>query len=392
MKLACVVQRYGREVVGGSESHCRALAERLAGFHDVTVLTSCSMDAQVWANRYPAGRSEEAGVRVHRFPVGRPRNLQRMAELNHIVSTGDASLEQEDAWFRENGPEVPGLLEHLRSEGASYDRVLFWTYRYAPSFFGLPLVQDRAVLIPTAEEDSIIRLRSLADYFPRPLGYLFLTPEERELIARRLPKGLPPSSVIGTGLEPVTEPADTTILRSLGLTVPFVLYLGRVEVSKGCDSLLRYFERFVEREGDRARLVLAGPVSMHVPEHPSIVRLGFVEDRVRAALLDAARVLVVPSPYESLSIALLEAWNQGLPALVNGGCRVLKGQVTRANGGLYYGHVNEFVAGLRELLDRQDVALALGRQGLDYVERHYRWPLVMDKVQTFLNEVSSLKS
>jgi len=40
MKLACVVQRYGPGVVGGSESHCKAIAGHLAARHDVTVLTS----------------------------------------------------------------------------------------------------------------------------------------------------------------------------------------------------------------------------------------------------------------------------------------------------------------------------------------------------------------
>ena len=54
---------------------------------------------------------------------------------------------------------------------------------------------------------------------------------------------------------------------------------------------------------------------------------------MRETLLAKARLLVVPSPFESLSMVLLEAWNQGLPALVNGRCRVLKGQVLRADGG-----------------------------------------------------------
>ena len=51
MKLACVVQRYGLEVVGGSESHCRSIAERLSAHHDVTVLTSCAADYLSWKNK-----------------------------------------------------------------------------------------------------------------------------------------------------------------------------------------------------------------------------------------------------------------------------------------------------------------------------------------------------
>jgi glycosyltransferase involved in cell wall biosynthesis len=321
-------------------------------------------------------------VLVERFPVARQRHLHRFAELTEIVSSGRASLDEERAWFQENGPDVPALLDHLRSHGARYDRVLFWAYRYAPSFFGLPLVRDRAVLVPTAEEDPIIGLRSLGPFFRLPQGFLFLTPEERDLVARRA-SPLPPSCVIGTGLDPA-GPSDASALHALGIRSPFVLYLGRVDRNKGCDSLLRYYDRFVQAEGPRAQLVLAGPVVMPLDEAPGVISLGYVDDRVRAALLEAARALVVPSPYESLCIALLEAWNHGRPALVNGRCAVLKGQVLRADGGLYYTSVNEFIAGLRELLDHQDLASALGRQGLAYVDREYRWPVVLGKVRAFL--------
>jgi glycosyltransferase involved in cell wall biosynthesis len=65
---------------------------------------------------------------------------------------------------------------------------------------------------------------------------------------------------------------------------------------------------------------------------------------------------------------------------------VLKGQVLRANGGLFYANPTEFIASLRELLDKPDMARQIGRQGLDYVGRHYRWPTVMTTLETFLEQ------
>ena len=388
MKLACVVQRYGLDIVGGSESHCRSIAERLAAHHDVTVLTSCATDYQSWKNVYPPGASDVGPVHVIRFPVERTRRSHDFAELNNIVASGRATADDEDAWFRENGPMVPGLLDHLKTHGGEYDRVLFWTYRYYPSFFGVPLVRDRAILVPTAEEDHVIWLRSLSTFFTLPRGYVFLTPEEDALVRGRAGAPLAPSCVIGTGLEPVGPRTPGAALAAKGVRSPFVLYLGRVDPNKGCETLLRYFQEFVERDGPRVQLVLAGPVFMPVPSHPSIISLGFVDEATRAELLDSALALMVPSPYESLCIALLEGWNHGLPALVNGRCRVLKGQVLRANGGLFYGNATEFITGLRELLDKPDHARQIGRQGLAYVEQQYRWPTVMRTLETFLSQLA----
>ena len=389
MKLAFVVQRYGADIAGGSEAHCRELAERLAGRHDITVLTTCARDYVTWENAMPPGEQVERGVRVIRFRVSRPRRLKAFADLSDEVFYGASSPERQEEWFRENGPDTPGLLEHLRAHGREYDLVLFWTFRYAPSFFGLPLVEDRAVLLPTAEDDRAARLDILQEFFRRPAGYLFLTPEEEALVSSRAGRSLHPSEVIGIGLEPSAPARDRSALDRERIATPFVLYLGRVDRNKGCEALLDDFIAYAETAGDDAApLVLAGPTKMLIPQHPRIRALGYVSDALREALLAHAAALVVPSPYESLSIVLLEAWNHAVPALVNARCEVLDGQVRRANGGLSYRSPHEFGEWLRYLLSHPRERQAMGRQGLAYVEQEYRWPTVLARVERLLETVA----
>jgi glycosyltransferase involved in cell wall biosynthesis len=389
VKLAFVVQRYGAGIAGGSEMHCRQLAERLASRHDITVLTTCARDYVTWENAHPPGLSTENGVRVHRFPVARPRNLKAFADLSdEVFDDLGSSPEREDAWFHANGPEAPALLDHLRAHGAEYDLVLFWAFRYAPSYFGLPLVADRSVLVPTAEEDPAVDLDVLPDFFARPAGYLFLTPEEEALVSTRAGRPLRPSRVIGIGLEPERDlhPPREAIDR-LGIPRDFVLYLGRVDRNKGCATLLEYFQEYIDA-GGQTTLVLAGPSTLMIPKHPRIRPLGYVDDAVRHALLSHTRALIVPSPYESLSIVLLEGWNHAAPALVNAHCKVLQGQVRRANGGLYYRSSREFQEALSWLLSNDTGSRELGEQGLAYVEREYRWPTVLERVESLLQDVS----
>ena len=390
MKLAFVVQRYGADIAGGSEAHCRALAHQLAARHDITVLTSCATDYVSWRNVHPPGETRDGSVGVIRFAVRRPRDLHTFADLSDEVFDGTAPPERQRAWFSANGPDVPDLLEHLRQFGPSYDLVLFWTYRYFPSYYGVPIVKERAVLLPTAEEDHAIDLDVLAEFFTLPAAYLFLTPEEQTLVSSRARDPLGPSTVIGTGLEPAETPDDRarTLLEQSGIPRDYVLYLGRVDRNKGCHTLLDHFQAYLDAfASDEVMLVLAGPAKMRVPAHPRITALGYVADDLRRALLAHARVLAVPSPYESLSIALLEGWNYGVPAIVNARCSVLEGQVRRANGGIPYRSAEEFCEALAYLRTHEQERRVLGEQGRAYVEHEYRWPTVIERVERLLGQI-----
>ena len=387
MKLAFVVQRYGADVAGGSEGHCRDLAERLSGRHDITVVTTTAKDYVTWENAFPAGETVEKGVRVLRFPVARARRMKVFADLSDEVFDGGTAPDRQQEWFKENGPESPELLEYLRTQGSAFDLVVFWTFRYYQSYFGLPLVADRSVLVPTAEEDDAINLSVLPEFFDKPVGYLFLTPEEEQLVSARASRDLRPFTIAGLGLEPVSvgtisrRPID-----ALDIPQQYLLYLGRVDRNKGCDALLENFEELAAKRPD-VTLVLAGPTKMQIPSHPRIRALGYVSNEVRESLLAHARALVVPSWYESLSIVLLEAWNHGIPALVNGRCKVLAGQVRRANGGLYYMFPAEFLEAAEYLLDHEAERTAMVRQGLAYIEREYRWPTVLGRVEGLFEDV-----
>jgi len=171
----------------------------------------------------------------------------------------------------------------------------------------------------------------------------------------------------------------------------YIVYAGRVDLSKGCDALIQYFIRYKAEHPGPLRLILIGQVSMEIPDHPDICALGFIpeeENTRRFAWLRGARVFVMPSPYESLSLATLEAWACSVPVLVNGHTAVLRGHCRRSNGGLYYNDYDEFAAALHLLLTNEPLRQALGRNGARYVEQNYSWETVERAYLEWLGELS----
>ena len=74
----------------------------------------------------------------------------------------------------------------------------------------------------------------------------------------------------------------------------------------------------------------------------------------------------------------------GRPVLVNGDCEVLRGQVLRANGGLYYRRYDEFAAAMDLLMGERALADRLGAQGQEYFQANYAWERVMEKYERLL--------
>jgi glycosyltransferase involved in cell wall biosynthesis len=160
-----------------------------------------------------------------------------------------------------------------------------------------------------------------------------------------------------TPIEPEGPATNAARGRQMAGGERYVLAVGTVEPRKDLPGLVAAFDQVAATDPD-LRLVLAGPdgwgsealAAAIVRTHHAdrIVRTGWVDDDLRAALLRGASVFAYPSLYEGFGLPPLEAMLAGTPVLA-----------TRA------GAIPEIVGDAAELVDVKDVdALAQGLQRL----------------------------
>ena len=161
---------------------------------------------------------------------------------------------------------------------------------------------------------------------------------------------------------------------------PIALYGGRIDPGKGCEELIEYFSSYVQEGGD-ATLALMGVKLMPLPEEPFIRFAGRLSDQERLQALEAATVVVVPSPYESLSLLALESFAVGTPILANARSEVLVDHCQKSNAGLYYADRDEFMECLKLLIADPHLRAGMGRNGRKYVQQNYRWDVILGKYE-----------
>ncbi len=388
MKVVFVTPRYDPAAIGGAESAARLLAEHLAlepGF-DVGAYSTCALDHLSWENQLPAGTSTLNGVTVTRFEVKEPRR-RAFFELDARLRGAPrrAGSEESERWLRLNGPDVPGLFEALRTADA--DVAVFSPYLFLTTVAGIRAAPMPTVLHSAAHDEPPLYLRAVGDAFVRADALCYYTAAERRLVQRIHPVAEKPQVVLGVGLgEPVEGGRRGGEILGIGER-PYLAFVARIDAHKGADMLDRYFRTYKERHPGPLALAMIGPVSTEIEPHPDVVVTGTVDEPTKWDLLRDATAFVQPSALESFSLAIMEAWEQGVPVVVNALCEPTREHCTNSGGGLWFGSYREFEAVIDRLVGDEKLRRSLGTNGRAYVQAHYQWPALVPRYVRFLFSV-----
>lgn len=411
-RIAFIVQRYGNEVNGGAEYHCRMVAEKLNALFNVEVLTTCAKDYMSWANEYSAGTELVNGVKVIRFAVEHPRSLKRFRRagrrlrerkqkryqrlLNYFgqlenfekLAKVKSRAENEIAWIKEQGPYVPELIAFLKANQENYDAFVFFTYLYYPTAIGISVAPHKSILIPTAHDEPPIYLKFFKDFFKQPKAILYNTESEKHFVNTHFDNEDIYSDVVGVGIE-VQEPQHSSnadiLVKQAG---DYIIYIGRIEVAKACDELISNFIKFKANTRNNIKLVFVGKAFMPVTEHQSIIYTGFVDEDVKFNLLKNARALVIPSIFESLSLVTLESMAFGIPVIANEKCEVIKDHINKSGAGFLYGNQETFAAAIQAAFSSHLNVDDLSDKAKTYVAENYTWEKVLDKFDKAIDYVA----
>ena len=416
-RIAFVVQRYGVEVNGGAEYYCRLMAERLANTYDVDVLTSCALEYITWANWYPAERVTINGVQVHRFATkherlvkegaraehklkkwSRPEESQGLGRLKMLARAlvGKSIRRYSRLWAKYQGPYTPDLIDYLKQNHQQYDALIFITYLYYPTIAGLNVAPHKSIFIPTAHDEVPIYLPVFRPLFQKPRAILFLTPAERSFVHQLFQNESIRNDVVGVGIEPAKTYSDKSAAELLSASLPgsvapdaavnYLLYIGRIDTAKGCDTMFELFIRYKAEQPSDVKLVLVGQAFMPIPEHPDLLPVGFVDEPTKATLLQNAQALLMPSPYESLSMVTLESFAVGIPVVATAECAVLRDHIVGSQAGHLYQSYADFKTAIDQILTQDSSVMAA--RGRAYVDQYYTWSTVLAKFDDAVNYVA----
>ena len=196
-----------------------------------------------------------------------------------------------------------------------------------------------------------------------------------------------PQIVLGLGVGD-SEGAGRPGREVLGLGErPYIVSVGRVDEHKGSKMLASYFATYKDRHPGPLALALVGPVSVELPPHPDIVVTGAVDEPDKWDIVRDALVAVSPSALESFSLVVIEAWVERVPSSSTAVLRADAGALRALGRGSVVHLLPGVRGGARPAGVRRRTAGRLGRRGRAFVDRHFRWPVLVARYDEFLTSV-----
>lgn len=371
MKIAYVTTR-AWPAVGGIETFLHHLSRALAVDHDVTVLAqgidTGPRSALADSLRPPPSFSpfDDSGVSVVPIRV----STARRALLAPLVGQATPVLRRY-AWGRSRTAATrfyssvvgPSLAEQARGSDVIHvfgTDLLAAAALRAGRLLGIPVIGT-----PFAHrgqwgdnESCAITYRAL-DRVVALLEADALLYEELGVARERIVVGgvCTPDSAVGSG---------TALRVRFEIRGPLVLFLGVRRPYKGVDLLLEAAPA-ISRAVPGVTFAFVGPgPKLRDLAGARVLDVGTVDDDERAAWLDAADLLCLPSEAEILPSSFLEAWTASTP-VVAGDIPPLRELVSRSGGGVVTGLSAAAVAdSVAELLADPGRLRALGAAGHAY--------------------------
>lgn len=386
-KICFVVQRYGIEVNGGAELLCRQLAEKMVPLcASVEVLTTKAIDYISWKDEYKEDVEEINGVIVRRFSVEKPRVRKEFDEINGRFLTYGIAQSEEQEWIEKQGPLTPQLIEYIKKNREVYDVFLFSTYLYYPTVMGVREVAEKSIVMPNAHDEPFLRMKIFDNVFMLPRAFFFNTEEEKKLVHRKYKNSDISWDIGGAGVT-LPEQLNPMDFKEKYKLDNYIVYVGRIDEGKKCHVLFDYFMRYKKENDNDLKLVLIGKPVIEIPKQKDIVSLGFVSEQDKFDAIAGAKILVLPSEFESLSIVVLEAMSVKTSVLVNGKCTVLKGHCIKSNGALYYLNYGEFEGCVNYFLSHEKTVEIMKQNAWKYIEENYKWDVITRKLCNLIEGV-----
>jgi glycosyltransferase involved in cell wall biosynthesis len=121
--------------------------------------------------------------------------------------------------------------------------------------------------------------------------------------------------------------ARNLVKERLGISGPYMLYVGKLEARKNISRLLRAFHQFQQRTKSDLKLILAGrrfwdldDIDRTIAElniASSIRELGYVPDQDLRPLYSGSEFFVFPSLWEGFGFPIVEAMKSGAPVITS---------------------------------------------------------------------------
>jgi glycosyltransferase involved in cell wall biosynthesis len=178
-------------------------------------------------------------------------------------------------------------------------------------------------------------------------------------------------------------------LTELGITKPYILFLGTVEPRKNIPNLIDAYAALPETTRSSHTLVIVGRIGWNCEkeiarlaaaktEGLDVVHVGYVDDETKAVLFQSAKLFAHASEYEGFGMPVLEAMSYKTACIVSD---IPVFREVAGNAAQYFDQANitDMSQKIHNLLENPDMISRLQQTGLERAQS-YKWEAVAQKL------------